>query len=170
MHILAGRFKGRTIRTYRKAPYRPTQARVRKSLFDMLPGLEDAVVLDLYAGTGIIGFEAASRGAKQVVFVEHNPRAIQYLHQNCKLFAEVDFAIETTEASKYLQNCGQFDLIFADPPYREKAFNSLIDLSLAHLNIGGHFVLETTRSATNFTGDRIKVYGDTKLTIWSKKQ
>lgn len=169
MHILAGRFKGRTIRTFKKAPYRPTQARVRKSLFDILPDLDDALVLDLYAGTGIIGFEAASRGAKQVVFVEQNPHAVQLIRQNCNLFTGVDFSIEPTDACKYLQHCGQFDFIFADPPYTEGAFNSLIDLSLERLNIGGYFVLETARSATNFTGDRIKLYGDTKLTIWRKK-
>ena len=170
MHILADRFKGRTIRTYQKALYRPTQAKVRKSLFDMLPDLADTVVLDLYAGTGIIGFEAASRGAKRVVFVEQNPRAVQLLHQNCNLFAEVEFSVEPTDAYKYLRHCGQFDFIFADPPYTKGTFNSLIDLSLARLNIGGHFVLETTRSATNFTGDRTKLYGDTKLTIWRKQQ
>ena len=170
MHIIAGRFKGRTIRTYPKAPYRPTQARVRKSLFDILPSLEDAEVLDLYAGTGIIGFEAASRGAKRVVFVEQNPRALQYLRQNCELFTEVDFLIESKDVLTYLQNCGQFDFIFADPPYKEKDVNSLIDLSLAHLNIGGHFVLETGRSGTGIPDGRVKLYGDSKLTIWSKRQ
>ncbi len=169
MQIIAGRFKGHTVHTFKKAPYRPTQARVRKSLFDLLPGLEEAVVLDLYAGTGIIGFEAASRGAQQVVFVEQSLRAIKLLNHNCKLFAGVEFIVEPVDALKYLQHCGQFDLIFADPPYQKGVFNSLIELSLVRLNIGGHFVLETSRSATNFTGDRIKLYGDTKLTIWSKK-
>ena len=130
MHILAGRFKGRTIHTMRKAPYRPTQARVRKSLFDFLPDLEGYTVLDLYAGTGIVGFEAASRGAKQIVFVEQNHRAVQLLHRNCKQFRGVDFSIHQLDALHYLKHSSDFDLIFADPPYQKGNFNSLIVLSL----------------------------------------
>ena len=69
MNILAGRFKGQKIRTIAKASYRPTTSRVRKSIFDMLGDLDEYSVLDLFAGSGILGFEAASRGATAITFV-----------------------------------------------------------------------------------------------------
>ena len=70
MRILAGRFKGRSIKTVSSTSYRPTQSRIRKSLFDILGPLDGFSFLDLYAGSGIIGFEAASRGAIDVTFIE----------------------------------------------------------------------------------------------------
>ena len=69
MRILAGRYKGRSIKTISSSSYRPTQSRIRKSLFDILGPLDGISFLDLYAGSGIIGFEAASRGAIDVTFV-----------------------------------------------------------------------------------------------------
>ena len=65
MNILAGRFKGHNIRTVAKASYRPTASRIRKSIFDILGNLNGCSVLDLFAGSGILGFEAASRGAAE---------------------------------------------------------------------------------------------------------
>ena len=70
MQIHAGQYKGRRIKTVKNLPYRPTTSIVRKSLFDILNNISGKTVLDLYAGSGVIGFEAASRGAKQVTFVD----------------------------------------------------------------------------------------------------
>jgi len=82
MRILAGRYKGRSIKTISSSSYRPTQSRIRKSLFDILGPLDGISFLDLYAGSGIIGFEAASRGAIDVTFVENNYITIKLLHKN----------------------------------------------------------------------------------------
>ena len=72
MRILSGIYKGIDIKTSSKQNYRPTQTKIRKSIFDSLGSLSQCSVLDLFAGTGILGFESASRGASSVVFVEKN--------------------------------------------------------------------------------------------------
>ena len=70
MQIHSGRFKGQRIKTVKNFPYRPTQSIVRKSLFDTIEPLNCKNFLDLFSGTGIIGFEAASRGVDNIFFVD----------------------------------------------------------------------------------------------------
>ena len=79
MQLLAGRYKGARIKTSTKMPYRPTLSRIRKSLFDILFPFNYQNVLDLFSGTGILGFEAASRGANKITFVERDKKSIQLL-------------------------------------------------------------------------------------------
>ena len=88
MNIIAGRFNGQKIRTSAKASYRPTTSRVRKSIFDILGDLEGCSVLDLFAGSGILGFEAASRGAAAVTFVDNDRRNVQLIHVNSKMLQD----------------------------------------------------------------------------------
>ena len=93
MNILSGIYKGQKIKTVQSLPYRPTQTRIRKSLFDILGDLTDMSVLDLFSGTGILGFEAASRGADTVTFVENNTTVVNMLQQNVKLFQKTNFNV-----------------------------------------------------------------------------
>ena len=86
MQIHAGEFKGRRIKTVKNAPYRPTTAVVRKSLFDILGNIENKTFLDLFAGTGIIGFEAVSRGARKVTIIDNSIRVCALLKINYSLF------------------------------------------------------------------------------------
>ena len=72
MNIISGRFKGYKINTSFNTNYRPTKSSVRKSLFEKLKSLKNKKVLDLFAGTGVMGFEASSRGADSISFVENN--------------------------------------------------------------------------------------------------
>ena len=72
MKILSGQYKGLEIKTDKSLSYRPTSSRVRKSIFDILGSLQKLSVLDIFAGSGILGFEAASRGATKVSFVDNN--------------------------------------------------------------------------------------------------
>ncbi len=174
MVILAGRYKGKSIKTDPRAVYRPTQSRIRKSLFDMLGDLDGATVLDLYAGSGILGFEAVSRGADHVTFVDHHYRVIQLLKTNAELFDGLSCRIVKMDAIRFLESCGRYDLIIADPPYgtisaiAKTGKISLIEMCLARLKLGGRFVLETSSGEKCISGDREKIYGDTKLIIWSK--
>ena len=121
MRIIAGRAGGITI----KAPpagTRPTSDRVREALFSMLGELvPDARVLDLFAGSGALGLEALSRGAREVCFVEQHAPACAVIEDNMRR-AKLDGArvmkLEVTLALRRLAESGaQFDLIFADPPY-----------------------------------------------------
>ena len=82
MQIHAGRYKGRRIKTVKNAPYRPTTSLVRKSLFDILKNISGKTLLDLFAGSGIIGFEALSRGAKTITFVDSSLRVNSLLKMN----------------------------------------------------------------------------------------
>lgn len=166
MQILSGIYKGLKITTTRNIPYRPTQTRIRKSLFDMLGDISGNTVLDLFSGTGILGFEAASRGADSVTFVENNYSAVKMLNKNISLFNYADFNLQKEDAFKYVESCGQFDLIFADPPYGKYSLNRLSKFCLAKLNKSGKFVLEVSSNDNTVHAHREKRYGDTKLLIW----
>ena len=84
MKILGGRYKGLTIDISKNISYRPTQTRIRKSIFDILTPFTYSNVLDLYSGSGILGFEAVSRGAESITFVENNSASIKMLNRNLK--------------------------------------------------------------------------------------
>ena len=118
MNILAGRFKGHNIRTVAKASYRPTASRIRKSIFDILGDLDGCSVLDLFAGSGILGFEAASRGAAEITFVDNDRRNVKLIHLNSQILQnQVDIKVVRKDWIRYLRMRYKFDIIFADPPY-----------------------------------------------------
>ena len=173
MQILAGQYKSRRIITSSKLPYRPTQTRIRKSLFDILGNLSGKTVLDLYAGSGILGFEAASRGAAEITFVEKNRKMTKILHRNSSFFTDTIFNVENDSAEAFLDTDELYDIIIADPPYElTEAKNgttgkSLIDLCFNRLKLHGTFILEMS-SKSDIKGDREKYYGDTKLVFWNK--
>ena len=168
MRILAGRYKGVSIQTSAKYEYRPTQSKVRKSLFDKLGDLNDKAVIDLFAGSGILGFEALSRMAKSVVFVETNKYLVQLLYKNRNKIDEQNCYIRKIDAYKFI-NEGHFaDLILVDPPYGQKDLNLLIELCLNMLNPRGKLVLETSIKDQHIIGDSERIYGGTKLSFWSK--
>ena len=102
MKILAGRFGGRKIRTSKNLSYRPTKSLVRKSLFDHLTPFEFNSVLDLFSGSGIFGFEAGSRGADSIVFVEKDQSTLRYLKQNSDLLVGPHYSFHGIDAFKYL--------------------------------------------------------------------
>jgi 16S rRNA (guanine966-N2)-methyltransferase len=116
LRILAGSAKGRALQIPESA--RPTPARVRKSLFDILEHSygTDSSLLDLYAGAGGVGLEAASRGFT-VTMVEQNPRAVDTLERNKKLM-RVQAKIIKADVIKWLErNTQTFEIVFIDPPF-----------------------------------------------------
>lgn len=118
MRVIAGEAKGRKLRTPSGGKTRPLTGRVRESLFSSLGVLTvDADVLDLYAGTGSIGLEALSRGARRCVFVERNRSALEALRANVAAVA-LGGEIVADDVERYLAGpAGPFDLVFVDPPY-----------------------------------------------------
>ena len=126
MRIGSGRFRGRKLQAPKGQETRPTGARLKKSLFDVLgAGLENARVLDLFAGAGALGLEALSRGAAAVVFVEKGRRAAEAIQKNIDELG-VDERTELWVWSVHSALTGlaeqdrSFDLVFADPPYRSQ--------------------------------------------------
>ena len=102
MKILGGRYKGLMIDISKNISYRPTQTRIRKSIFDILTPFTYLNVLDLYSGSGILGFESASRGAESITFVENNSASIKMLNRNKTKFDSSEFFV--------IRNFGEFEI------------------------------------------------------------
>jgi len=122
MRVIAGKHKGRQLRTVADLSVRPATSRVKSSIFNILQNRvdwEESLVLDLFAGSGSLGIEALSRRARRVVFVENSKRAVEYLKQNIALIdASSDCEILASDVFEYLARPrGLFDVVFADPPY-----------------------------------------------------
>lgn len=130
MRVIAGRYRGRPLRSLRGMDIRPTSDRLRETLFNVLtagnPGaLEGSVWLDLFAGTGAIGIEALSRGAKEVYFVENSHPAAEAIRANLKSLGISDgfHVIEDDLQRAFWRMERQkmaADVVFIDPPYRMK--------------------------------------------------
>ena len=126
MRIIAGEWKGKKLNSPKTDKTRPTLDRVKEALFSMLlPYLEDAVVLDLFSGTGNLGIEALSRGAKFVHFNDVNHDAIKVIYSNVQLTNYENCAkITKKDYEKCLKSLNEqnvkFDIIFLDPPYEAK--------------------------------------------------
>lgn len=168
MQIHSGRFKGLRIKTVKNAPYRPTTSIVRKSLFDILKNIQGKKVLDLFSGSGIIGFEALSRGAKSITFVDSSLRVNSLLKMNSILFKEEEINFYKSDVFKFLKSCDSYDFIFADPPYRFNYIDELISRTIECLSPDGIFILESSHQEYSISPYRVNEYGDTQLTFWKK--
>jgi 16S rRNA (guanine(966)-N(2))-methyltransferase RsmD len=125
MRIIAGTYRGLRLRTLKGGNLRPTTDQLRETLFDVLgPSVEGSTFLDAYAGTGAVGLEAISRGARDVVFIEHHRAASQLIRQNLAAL-EIDsgYALLTCAVLTGLERLERegehFDVVFLDPPYEE---------------------------------------------------
>jgi len=167
MRIIAGRFKGQRIITKKNLPYRPTKTLVRKSIFDILTPFNFNLVLDLFSGSGILGFEAASRGADNVVFVEKNTKSLNLIKENSLNKSKgVNYFFHKNDVFNFLSSCSNFDLILADPPYENDYLEILIDSCLNKLNKKGKLILETSVKHSFDNNVRQIKFGDSKINIW----
>jgi len=152
MRVIAGRLRGRRIDAPRGALVRPTYDRVRESVFDILgPRVEGARVLDLFAGSGALGIECLSRGAKSVTFVERDRAVLGVLRANIQALGVSEAsAVRSGDAVRLLEGAvpgGPFDLVFVDPPYASGLAGEVLALlvSRAHLAPGALVVVEHAR-------------------------
>ena len=195
MRIIAGKFKGRRLAAPKGNAVRPTMDSVKESVFSILrEQVVDAHVLDLCAGTGSIGIEALSRGAKHVTFVEREPRCIQIIKRNLaacnltvargpvpregyQLATEQHVRLLRCPISKgisQLQRCAQFDIIYLDAPYRAGIYADCLAL-LAEARLlcaTGTLLVEHSKQTClpatvgELTQHRQKHYGDTVLSFY----
>ncbi|MDA8079110.1 MAG: 16S rRNA (guanine(966)-N(2))-methyltransferase RsmD [Nitrospiraceae bacterium] len=191
MRISAGHLKGRRVAfqgVFSKKTgadeLRPTSAKVREALFDILRNdVQDSSFLDLYSGTGAVGFEALSRGARKVVFVELNQELHRSIVDCIGRIGLVDKAeahrAKVMDFIRRSGGCGErFDIIFADPPYASEETAQLMPIidSIGLLRESGCLVIEhATKSAMGHapaagTLRHVKDYryGDTMLTLYRK--
>jgi 16S rRNA (guanine966-N2)-methyltransferase len=186
MRIVGGRFKGHSIAPPHGSATRPTSDRVRESVFNILAhghaGLEldGARVLDLFAGTGAMGLEAVSRGARFCQFVEESAEARGLIRKNADALGVIGLVKIWRRDATNLGPCAPqpgFDLVFADPPYGkglgEKALASLV--SGQWLNPGAIVVLEESEKAGDSPIEGLtlvdqRAYGDTKIRFYREEK
>lgn len=121
IRIIGGRWRGRKLSFPSVKQLRPTPNRVRETVFNWLHyDIEGARCLDLYAGSGALGWEAASRGATRVVLVDSEPAVCTELHAHRKRLNATSVLCFLSEAIPYLQGASEpFDIVFLDPPFRQ---------------------------------------------------
>ena len=192
--ISAGWAKGMRLATPAGESTRPTSAKVRAAVLNMLQtSLGEALVLDLFAGSGAVGIEAVSRGARGCVFVEKEPAAARVLSKNLdelrrraasqKLGEPAPLAIVAGDAGGALGKLGRFgafDVVFVDPPYAEGAawMQTHGEALAACVGADGMLVVEAAASdAAVLAGlalaglalEKSRAYGDTVVTVWSRR-
>jgi 16S rRNA (guanine966-N2)-methyltransferase len=147
MRVISGTYRGHRLRAPKGAT-RPTTDRTREAIFNLVQhrvALPGARALDLFAGSGALGFEALSRGAAAATFVEQHRGALGVIRQNAAALGVSDrCTVLRADAFRFLEGpAGEpFDLILTDPPYALDALPRLPDLALAHLAPDGLLVLE----------------------------
>ena len=158
---------------------RPATARLKQSLFDYLSGtLFDAMVLDLYCGSGALGLEAISRGAAQAHFVDQSQRAIGTARKNAEsLGFLLQCGFSCFDVYKYLKKhtgeSSDFDIVFAAPPYRIADPGRLLQAieESGVMGKGGFVCIEYSRhnlepKPDSYKLDRRKIYGETIIDVW----
>jgi 16S rRNA (guanine966-N2)-methyltransferase len=154
LRIVAGRLRGRRLRVPPDPALRPTSDRVREALFNLLgQDLSGFDVLDLFAGSGALGFEALSRGARRVVFVESNSRTASALRRSAEdLGVDQEARVIVGRVEEVLDRArlgGPYHVIFADPPYDATKEARLVDGVDAGGLLGLHGTLVVERESRN---------------------
>ena len=180
MKIISGKYKGRVLEGFDIAGTRPTMDRVKESLFAMIQSyLEDATVLDLFAGSGNLGIESLSEGAKEIYLVDKNNKACQVIKRNVnKIGVEVSdiFCGDYKSAlKKYQEQSIKFDIIFLDPPYQTDLVKKSIEIIEKYelLSKNGIIVAESNTLDKIIYSDKLEIvkskkYGDKVVAILKK--
>ncbi len=180
MRITGGIWRSRRIEAPKGEATRPTSDRVREALFSMLAsdGLLDGEprVLDLYAGSGALAFEALSRGAREAVLVEHARDALAAIRANAQALGAEDRVRVVGARVERARLEGPFELVLLDPPYadvRAAAFGGVLAAAARLVAPGGALVLEHAAdddppAVESLQHDRSRRHGDTAVTIYRR--
>jgi 16S rRNA (guanine966-N2)-methyltransferase len=178
VRISGGRLRGRVLRVPRDV--RPTEGRVREALFSIWrEAVEGGRLLDLFAGSGAVALEAASRGALAVLALEKEARTAADLEEAVRRFGEEGVVTvrraELPDPLEGLAAAGErFDLVFADPPYRYPDYGALLAAAAPLLATGGELALEhsTRRQPPEEVGGLVRVdqrrYGESSLSFYRR--
>ena len=179
MRVITGKARGVQLKTPDGMLTRPTTDRVKEALFSIIQfDIPTSRVLDLFGGTGQLGIEALSRGAKSAVFVDHQENACKLIRENLRRTRlEADGKVVRADYLDYLRRCReQFDIVFLDPPYAEvfleNALKCITEIDI--LQSGGIIVAERPLGKDlpwdfeGFTRSKDYKYGKTLLAIYRK--
>ena len=171
MRIIGGKYRGRTLKTFDGKDVRPTSDRAREALFNILQfRIAGCSFYDGFGGSGAVGFEACSRGAKSVVITDSSKESVLLCKANAK-FLGADAEIKQISCENYLETTlKKFDVVFLDPPYALDSSNALKIISQKGvLSDGGIVVLEKDRAGDSVDGLKItsvRKYGKAVFTFY----
>lgn len=172
MIITAGKFKGQKVSTPDENITRPTLSKVRMSIFNTLQAMinfEGSSFLDMYAGSGVMGLEALSRGFSKVNAIERHPKAAQIIKSNFKKFSPAP-KLTIGDSLKITPKLNEkYDVIYIDPPYYSGIYEQSLD---AVKNIASNIIIlehVTDVDFSNFTLIKQKKYGDKFITFLTKQ-
>lgn len=178
LKLTSGSLKGRALTWKPSSSVRPTPAKVREAIFNILGDIQDTIWADLCAGSGIMGFEALSRGAKQVYFVERHRQTLSQLRRNAEQFqmAAASVCLALPVAAFFNQGkAPAFDIIYADPPYDSQVYEEILTAINAHpecLQPTGILILEHRKrrelpeQCHSLQRTQQRLYGDTALSFY----
>ncbi|MCK5876714.1 MAG: 16S rRNA (guanine(966)-N(2))-methyltransferase RsmD [Candidatus Marithrix sp.] len=152
IRIIAGQWRSRKLSVLDKPDLRPTPNRLRETLFNWLtPYLPGSKCLDLFAGSGALGIEAASRGVERVLLVDNDLNTVKNLHQNIIALNSKNIEIKQINAIELLQKkpIETFDIIFLDPPFTQNLLTPCCNLLEPWLNKSAHIYLENNENIEN---------------------
>ena len=181
MRVITGTARGRRLKELEGMDTRPTTDRVKEGLFNIIQfDIEGRRVLDLFAGTGQLGIETLSRGARSAVFVESRRDAVATVKENLKITDLTDRArVVNGDAISYLASCREkFDLIFIDPPYGAKLWESALNTIYQFDILSNHGIIicespveeELPAMQPPYFLRRTYRYGKIKLTTYCREE
>ena len=177
MRVITGSARGRRLKTPEGQDIRPTTDNVKESVFNILQfDIEGRRVLDLFAGTGQLGIECLSRGAREAVFIDADRDAVKIVKENLKTCG-CSAPVLQQDALSFLNNCGKFDLIFIDPPYDAGLYEPVLEKinSVDILSDGGIILCESRRETVlpemrrPYCKKKEYRYGRVKLSLYAKE-
>ena len=181
MRIISGKYRGKEVFGYQLEGTRPTQDRIKESVFAMIQNeVRDAKVLDLFAGTGNLGLEALSNGARHCTFVDNNQKAVQTIKKNIhNLNIPTDqHKVILSDYQAFLnQDKESYDVIFLDPPYRYTVLPELLNdlVTKEKITSGGIVVCEYEQGnlielVQNLVQIKDRKYGYKRITIYKREE
>ena len=175
MRVISGKYKGKNIMGFNVLGTRPTMDRVKESMFGMIQNnIKNSVCLDLFAGSGSLGIEALSNGAKECYFVEKNSEIYNILKDNLD---GIDNSIlikgDYLDALKNFVGKVKFDIVFLDPPYKMNLISDILDFIFSNdlLNDNGLIVCEFEDEVLDISKYELyksKKYGTKKVNVYRK--
>ncbi|MCL2284536.1 MAG: RsmD family RNA methyltransferase [Fibromonadales bacterium] len=168
MRITAGDLRGRVLPPLKDKNVRPTSSKTREALFNILGSVENFKVLDLYAGTGLVGFEALSRGAASVCMADTSGKLLQTIKETAERWNIAEKVVCVKTDVMRFKPEEKFDLIFADPPFTESYPD--LRIFLPNLTENGFAVFEMpSRNLPEWASEAVKVrsYGESSLGIFA---
>ena len=180
MRVIAGKARGTTLKPPSGMLTRPTADRVKEAMFSIIQfDIPASRVLDLFGGTGQLGIEALSRGARHAVFVDENENACRLIRENLKRsHMESDACVIRSDYAAYLRKCTEcFDIVFLDPPYAEVFLENSLKMitEIDILQSGGIIVTERpagkelSLDIPGYSCSKDYKYSNTVLTIYRKE-